>query len=119
MRKPKLILCIVLCLIHFQNLSAQQIDSSKYTFESLPEILFPSGFLHDQSAAKYVFQGTDFDLHRYDGAIGGTMMSPKFFEALYQDIYLSQRIHSNGKLFGSQTPHLISCLLYTSDAADE
>jgi len=112
MRKPKLILCIVLCLIHFQNLSAQQIDSSKYTFESLPEILFPSGFLHDQSAAKYVFQGTDFDLHRYDGAIGGTMMSPKFFEALYQDIYLSQRIHSNGKLFGSQTPHLISLQNY-------
>ena len=107
MRKPQLLLCIALSVILIQNLNAQQVDSSKYTFESLPDILFPTGFLHDQSAAKYVFEGSDFDLHRFNGTIGGALMAPKYFEALYQDVFLSQRILSNGKLVGSKPPHLI------------
>ena len=79
---------------------AQVVDSSQYMYAALPDALFPSGFLHDQSFLRDLHEGTDYDLHLFDGSIPGKMNSKRHGELAYNDLYLSQRI-KNGRLFGT------------------
>ena len=108
MRKSIAFLLLIGFVLFQKPLQAQSVDSTKFLFEKLPDVLFPSGFFHHQSPLKYLLEQSDADLHNYNGNIGGPSMSASLFEEMYVDLFLSQRLASNGRLFGSQTPHLDS-----------
>jgi pimeloyl-ACP methyl ester carboxylesterase len=84
---------------------AQVVDSSQYMYAALPDVLFPAGFLHDQSFLRDLHEGTDYDLHLFDGSIPGKMTTKRHGELAYNDLFLSQRL-KNGLLFGLQPPKL-------------
>lgn len=108
-------------LISLLNTStAQTTDSTKFLFEKLPNSLFPSGLFHPQSALKYMLEDTDADLHRFDGSIGGPLTTTALVEELYVDLYQSQRLASNGRIFGTQQPYLVPVedFYNASDAAN-
>ena len=107
MRKLLAFFSLTVMLSVLQTTAAQTVDSTKFLFEKLPDALFPSGLLHDQSALRYLLEDTDADLHNFDGSIGGPVTRTAIIEEMYVDLYQSQRIASNGLLFGNTTPYLV------------
>ena len=80
---------------------SQQFDSLSIAFSSLPDTLFPHGFLHDQSPLKYHYEGSDYDAHNFDGSTNSPVVTQAQTEILYHDLLLSQRSNSVGLNGGS------------------
>ena len=74
---------------------AQLRDTFQQAFEPLPNTLFQSSFLHDQSAL-YQVLGDYYPLDSFDGTIPGRILRPTDFEIMYEDLDMSQRLDSNG-----------------------
>jgi hypothetical protein len=105
MRKIQLLWMLSILILTPLLPKAQSLDSAKYLYESLPDTLFPEGFLHDQSFMSILNKGSDYELKNFDGSLPGKTITPRHSEIIYNDLYLSQRL-KNGLLFGTQTPRL-------------
>ena len=75
---------------------SQQFDSLSIAFSALPDTLFPHGFLHDQSPLKYHYEGSDFDVRKFDGSTNAPVVTRAHTEILYHDMLLSQRSNTIG-----------------------
>lgn len=85
--------------------AAAQIDSMQYMFSALPDTVLPTHFIMDQSSLHDDVEGTPADPLIYDGKTPGIMPAQSFPWA-YLDLYLAQRLDSNGKISGSLPPIL-------------
>ena len=85
---------------------AQIQDSFSLAYSKLPNTLFQSFFLHDQSSVYQVF-GNYYKLSEYDGAIPAAELRFNDFQMLYADLWLSQRLDSAGNRPGGKPPHMV------------
>ena len=97
---------MLILTLGIQAVQAQSADSTAYTYEALPDVLFPTGLLHDQSPIHLYTEGTDQELSNFDGSIPSVTVHRSDFEWLYQDLYYSQRLDPNGQLFGTLPAHV-------------
>jgi len=86
---------------------AQLRDTFQHAFEPLPNTLFQSSFLHDQSAL-YQVLGDYYPLDSFDGTIPSRILRPRDFEVMYEDLYMSQRLDSNGNRAGGKPAYLMA-----------
>ena len=86
---------------------AQLRDTFQHAFEPLPNTLFQSSFLHDQSAL-YQVLGDYYPLDSFDGTIPSRILRPTDFEIMYEDLYMSQRLDSNGNRAGGKPAYLMA-----------
>jgi len=86
---------------------AQLRDTFQQAFEPLPNTLFQSSFLHDQSAL-YQVLGDYYPLDSFDGTIPSRILRPTDFEIMYEDLYMSQRLDSNGRRAGGKPAYLMA-----------
>jgi len=82
-------------------------DTFQHAFEPLPNTLFQSSFLHDQSALYQVLRD-HHPLDSFDGTIPSRILRPTDFEIMYEDLYMSQRLDSNGRRAGGKPAYLMS-----------
>ena len=88
------------------SVSAQIQDSFTLAYSKLPNTLFQSFFLHDQSSL-YQVLGNYYRLKKYDGSIPAPELQPNDFQILYADLWLSQRLDSTGNRPGGKPAHLM------------
>lgn len=82
-------------------------DTFQHAFEPLPNTLFQSSFLHDQSAL-YQVLGDHYPLDSFDGTIPSRILRPTDFEIMYEDLCMSQRLDSNGRRAGGKPAYLMN-----------
>ncbi|NDH77769.1 MAG: hypothetical protein EBY63_02925, partial [Flavobacteriia bacterium] len=82
-------------------------DTFQHAFEPLPNTLFQSSFLHDQSALYQVLRD-HYPLDSFDGTIPSRILRPTDFEIMYEDLYMSQRLDSNGRRAGGKPAYLMT-----------
>lgn len=82
-------------------------DTFQHAFAPLPNTLFQSSFLHDQSAL-YQVLGDHYPLDSFDGTIPSRILRPTDFEIMYEDLYMSQRLDSNGRRAGGKPAYLMT-----------
>ena len=98
------LLPFVLCLVF--PAFAQIQDSFSLAYSKLPNTLFQSFFLHDQSSV-YQVLGDYYKLSNYDGTIPAPELLSDDFQMLYSDLWLSQRLDSTGNRPGGKPPHMV------------
>ena len=99
----KRIILLISAILWNYHTQAQIQDTLKHTYAALPDYLFPSGLLLDQSAPQLLIEGTTNDPEYYTGQIPGKLLVSSSFEWAYHALYYAQRIKSNG-LLASNTP---------------
>ena len=87
-------------------IQAQLRDTFQHAFEPLPNTLFQTSFLHDQSAL-YQVLGDYYPLDSFDGTIPSRILRSTDFEIMYEDLYMSQRLDSNGNRAGGKPAYLM------------
>ncbi len=98
-------ICLIIWIFPL-SIQAQLRDTFEQAFKPLPNTLFQTSFLHDQSAL-YQVLGDHYPLDSFDGTIPSRILRPTDFEIMYEDLYMSQRLDSNGNRPGGKPAYLM------------